>query len=81
MTVLSCYLAWIGEYVTPLEALMHVCEKRGLPMEHVIVASQSRCVVLNRAFHFTRRASWCCTDTVAITSTHFLRMRLGWCGA
>lgn len=42
ITLLACYLAWIGRYYTPLEALMHVCEQRGVPMEKVIVPSQSR---------------------------------------
>jgi tensin len=45
LTVLACYLAWIGyENFTPQQALAFVCEKRGLALHQATIPSQRRYV-------------------------------------
>ena len=44
VTVLACFLAWIGEYDTATEALSFVCEQRHVEMERVVIPSQIRYV-------------------------------------
>jgi protein-tyrosine phosphatase len=44
VTVLACFLAWVGEFETATEALSFVCEQRHVEMERVVIPSQIRYV-------------------------------------
>lgn len=41
-TVIACYLAWIGQFPTALEALQYVAEKRNSTIEKLTIPSQRR---------------------------------------
>jgi protein-tyrosine phosphatase len=44
VTVLACFLAWVGEFDTATDALSFVCERRHAEMERVVIPSQIRYV-------------------------------------
>lgn len=44
VTVLACFLAWVGEFDTATEALSFVCQRRHTELERVVIPSQIRYV-------------------------------------
>ncbi|CAM9796205.1 unnamed protein product, partial [Phaeothamnion confervicola] len=41
-TVAACFLAWVGEFSTPVEALQYVAERKRVEMERLTIPSQRR---------------------------------------
>lgn len=41
-TVIACYLAWTGQFLSPMEALQYVSEKRNTSIEKITIPSQRR---------------------------------------
>ena len=41
-TVIACFLSWIGEFETPMEAMQYFCTKRGSTIDKVTIPSQRR---------------------------------------
>lgn len=44
VTVIACFLAWVGEFSTATEALSFVAERRCVELERVVIPSQTRYV-------------------------------------
>ena len=42
VTVIACFLAWVGEFATATEALAFVAERRCVELERVVIPSQIR---------------------------------------
>eukprot|EP00949_MAST-11_sp_MAST-11-sp1_P001021 g1021.t1 len=42
LSVCACFMAWVGEFPTVIQALQHAVARRGVPMERVILPSHRR---------------------------------------